>query len=356
MPTALIAEDSRVTQTVIRKFLEEIGFDIVAEVDNGLDAVKKTQTLHPDLVIMDLIMPKMEGLTALEQIMRTCPTRIILISAYGANYADAAFTALEQGAIDFISKYSGNEYSTTSFKEKLQTKAKIALNAKLVGQRYTSRGINISHSLKRENKPIFQTQQLIVIGASTGGPKVIQDILSNLIPPFPPVIVIQHLPIGFSSAFAERLDRGSRLNVVEAQKNMTLKSSTVYVAPGGNHLVLEEKRNRIQVHLFKGDTINGVMPSLEPTLLSASYYFGKNLTIVILTGMGSDGLAGARYSKSNGAMILAQDEQSSTVYGMPKAVVSEGLADIVANPQGISSCLNARFSARLERRIPRNDN
>ncbi|MFX1534350.1 MAG: chemotaxis-specific protein-glutamate methyltransferase CheB [Promethearchaeota archaeon] len=344
MPKVLIAEDSFVIRKIIRKILEEVGFKIVAEVDNGLDAVAKTRVCKPDLIVMDVVMPKMDGLTALDQIMTTCPTKILLISAYGPKYANIAFEAIERGAIAFISKPSGDQSLDYNFKEELQTKAKACLEAKLGG--YTQRSTAIYTSRKKRKKPIIQSQQLVIIGASTGGPKVVQELLSNLRTSFPPVIVIQHLPAGFSSTFATRLDKMSKLKVIEAQTGMNLNLNTVYVAPGGTHLVFEEKNNRLEVYLYKGERVNGVIPSLEPTIVSATYHYGKNVTLVVLTGMGTDGLAGARYSKNYGATILAQDEASSTIYGMPKAIVDAGLADIVANPKDIAAYLNVHFAKK----------
>ncbi|MFX1253606.1 MAG: CheB methylesterase domain-containing protein [Promethearchaeota archaeon] len=201
-----------------------------------------------------------------------------------------------------------------------------------------------ANTLKQEKGSIFQSQQLIIIGASTGGPKVIQDILSKLIPPFPPVIVVQHFPVGFTTPFAERLDKWSELHIIEAKTGMLLTSNHVYIAPAGMHLVLDEDYSNIKIYLCKGDRVNGGIPALEPTLLSASYYFVKRLIVVILTGMGSDGLVGVQYCKANGGLVLVQDEQSSLVYGMPKAVLEAGFVGIVANPVSITSYLNAGFS------------
>ncbi|MFX0095546.1 MAG: chemotaxis-specific protein-glutamate methyltransferase CheB, partial [Candidatus Hodarchaeota archaeon] len=335
MPTALIAEDSVLSRKVIRRFLEEIDFKVVAEVDNGLDAVVKTQALKPDLVILDVIMPKMDGITALEQIMSVSPTKVLILSSFGSKYANLAFSALERGAIAFIPKPSGMQAATNEFKNDLQTKAKACLAAKLVAGKYPPRSVRSLTSIEKPIQSVFRSQHLIILGGSTGAPKIMQEITSNLRTPLPPIVVIQHLPPGFSTTFATRLNRTSKLNVVEAQTGMSLSPNTIYVAPGGLHLVFQEDNHRIEICLYKGDRVNGVIPSLEPTIVSASYHYEGNLTVIILTGMGSDGLAGVRYAKQNGATVIAQDEKSSIIYGMPKAIVDEGLADRVCNPKSI---------------------
>ncbi|MHA2362526.1 MAG: chemotaxis-specific protein-glutamate methyltransferase CheB [Candidatus Hodarchaeales archaeon] len=349
MPRVVIADDSVFTRKMIRKLLEEINFDIIGEANNGLDAVSKTARFKPDLLIMDLMMPKMDGLTALKKIMEENPTRVLLISGFGSEYVDLAFTALDAGALAFVPKGTNTEDDSYDFKNELIQKAKICLKANLKRKSYKfdsptaqARFDVAQRKAKFARKKTFMHKDnLIIIGASTGGPGVVKEIISRLRPPFPPIILVQHLPVGFSKAFSVRLDAISALKVIEAENDMRLKTNSVYIAPGGKHLVLNSKD---KLHLYDGDRVNGVIPSLDPTLISASYYFGSNLNVVILTGMGSDGLAGTRYSKQNGARIIIQDEDSSIIYGMPKAIADAELADYSSNPKNIVRYLNQHLS------------
>ena len=346
----LIVDDSILVRKVIRKALEEIpNLKISGEASNGEDAILKVKSLKPDLVIMDLIMPKMDGLSALKIIMTDSPTRVVMISAFGADYIDLAYNALEEGALAFVKKNSISETSQIEyFITELQKKVKYCLSIPVPKQKYHYIASEVFN--KQLSAPVrgsdYQVQlkntekKLVIFGSSTGGIPVVHAILSRIKPPFPPIILIQHLPVGFVAPFVKRLNTATSLDVVEATNEMRLKRNTVYVGAGGKHLVLKDGN---KLYLYEGDRVNGVIPSIDPTAISASYYYGKNLIVVILTGMGSDGLAGARYSKKNGALVIAQDEESSTIFGMPKAVIDANLTDAISNPLQISSYLNRKF-------------
>lgn len=349
MYSALIADDSLFIRKSIRKFLEKIGLTVVAEATNGLETIAKVQMIKPDFVFMDIIMPKMDGLTALKEIMEISPTKIIVISAYNPEHINGIFLALEYGAIDFLPKAIISD-ETYDFMEKMRKKIEF----------YSS--INISrentfphlNTVKRNNFHIYNQlikseeqykrsfPHLIIIGASSGGPKVIQHILTKLTPPFPPIIVIQHLPKGISFDFALRLNKLVNFTIKEATDGEPLLMNTIYIAPSGKHLVFNHIDNNKsnKIYLFEGDRVNGVMPSLDPTILSASYYYKKKLLLIILTGMGVDGLAGARYAKHSGAKIIVQNEESCQAFSMPKAIIDANLADFIFEPSKISSYIN----------------
>jgi two-component system chemotaxis response regulator CheB len=330
--TALIADDSISFRTILRKSLEEIGVKIVAEVRDGEEAVNKTVRLKPDIVFLDLVMPKKDGMTALKEIMSIAPTKIIFMTSYDPDFNDIAVRALEFGAIEFILKNT----NTNNFSKEIKNKLKFCLQASLPNQNKSTFNNSIGFKDKRKGKI---KPKLIIIGSSTGGPKVLGEIFQELTPPQPPIIVVQHLPIGFSKSFAKRLNTKSELNIVLAEEDMEIKNNFVYLAPSGNHLVLKEHENDITFHLTKGERVNGVIPSLDPTILSASYHFGNRLFIIILTGMGVDGLAGSRYAKDRGSILAAQDKQSCVIYGMPKAIIEEELADYILNPIQITNLL-----------------
>ena len=341
MPRALVVDDSFTIRMIVRKILNEIGFQ-VEEAPNGFVALQKINLVRPDLIILDLVLPKMDGLTVLKKIMNKYPTNVIMISAFKSELADIALTALEHGALSVVSKKStSRDNSLYQFKQDLQQKAKESLLAN-VGKRN-----NFYKLTKKENyilkkprikiKSVNAKDKLIIIGASTGGPSVIREIISNLQPNIPPIIIIQHFPVGFSNLFASRLNKITSLNVIEAEEGLNLKINTVYVAPGGKHLVFKEKG---VIHLFEGDKVNNIIPSIDITSLSASYHYSENLVSVILTGLGNNGLSGVRYSKQHGVRVIAQDKESSIIFGMPKAIIDANLADFVYNPLQICYFLN----------------
>jgi two-component system chemotaxis response regulator CheB len=334
MTTALIADDSIFFRSIIKKSLEEIDIKVISQVRDGKDAVHKAKTLKPDLIFLDLIMPRMDGITALVEIMKNSPTKVIIMTAYGHDYADVAIRALEKGAIDFFLKDSTGQ----DIVKEIQNKAQKCLKVNIVDNKLFKKKNLYRTVEKSKNKKI--KPKLVIIGSSTGGPKVLREIFQNLRPPQPPIILIQHLPKDFADSFTKRLNDLTELNVILAQNDMRLANNTVYVAPGGTHLTLKEVNNNIKFHLFDGERVNGVIPSLDPTILSASYYFDKKLLIVILTGMGFDGLAGSRYAKTKSSTIIAQNEESCLIFGMPKAIIDENLADYTLPPDQITKLLN----------------
>lgn len=339
-PRAVIVDDSIVSRKVIRKILEGLGFRVVGEAGNGVDAIMKAETLKPDLMVLDIMMPKMDGLSALATIMEKAPTKVILVSAYGNEFFDMAFTGLEKGAFAFVAKAPSGETSA-EFERELRDKAKASLHASRAS--YVMSNVPLKPRKMPRMPSSNLSRHLLIIGASTGGPGVVKDVLTRLRPPFPPVIIVQHLPVGFTRTFAERMNAVSQLEIKEAESGMVLTTNTVFVAPGGKHLVLQDAGASMEIYLYEGDRVNGVMPSLDPTILSATYHYGQNLKVCILSGMGSDGLAGARYLKSNGGEVFAQDEETCVIYGMPKAVIDEGLADVVGTPVRLASALNQRY-------------
>ena len=336
---AIIVDDSLLIRNIISKLLVELNYKVVSEANNGIDALNKVQNYKPDLLIMDVMMPKMDGLTALTEIMQTIPTRTIVVSSYDEKYLDIAYRSLELGALAFVPKNT----NLSIFQNELKSQIRNIESAKVIKKFSYSSIPQILPVDSERKRVILKSKHLVVIGASTGGPNLVHEIVSKLHKPFPPVVIIQHLPIGFTESFASRMNNKTELKVVVAEEDMSLSMNTVFIAPGGKHLVLKEGIVT-KISLSEGDRVNGVIPSLDPTIMSASHIFKDQLTIVILTGMGSDGLAGCRYAKKNNAYILTQDEESSVIYGMPKAINDEKLSDYSGNPGSIITILNQKLS------------
>jgi len=310
--------------------------NVIGEAGDGIEAVEKVRELKPDVVTMDVEMPRMDGLTAVSEIMKLqSPPAIVMLSALTQEGADATFEALKRGAVDFLPKPSGTVSPDLRKKGfELIEKVKNAAVAKVsVYKRVVKPKPAIKH--------VTPLGKLIVIGASTGGPPVVEEIVSSL--PLSArfrVVIVQHMPKGFTSRFARRLDSVSDYNVKEATDGDKLKGGVVYVAPGDYHLVLEKKNGYVVTRLNKDQPINGVRPSVEPTLISAARVDGPNTIAIILTGMGKDGQVGVQFVKDAGGKVIAQSRESCVVFGMPKRAIETGCVDVVTDiPDIVNSVL-----------------
>ncbi len=325
----LVVDDSKFMRTIIVDILNsDPEIEVIGEAEDGERAVELVSLLRPDIVTMDVEMPKMDGITALKEITKSMnPPAVLMLSAKTQDGAEATLKALELGAVDFIPKPSGTispdlRRDGVDIIEKVKTAAKAKMPP-----------LTDVEPVKGRVKPL---EKLIVIGASTGGPPIVEKILSKL--PLSAkfrIVVIQHMPKDFTLRFATRLNSISEYSVKEAEDGDMVKPGCALVAPGDYHLVLEDRGNGVFVRLNQDASINNVRPSLEPTLISASRVDGANTIAVILTGMGKDGQVGVQFVKKSGGKIIAQNKESSIVFGMPKRAIETGCVDIVADISGI---------------------
>lgn len=307
----LIADDSLFMRQMVASMLSaDPQIEIVGTASNGQEALARAEELRPDVITLDVEMPVLDGLAALERLMAGNPTPVIMLSAITTEGAEATLRALELGAVDFITKPAGGPLPVLDgVARTLVEKVKIAARAR-----------------PRSRRPARRTlPRLVFIASSTGGPSALADVLSRLPASLAvPVVVVQHMPTGFTASLAERLDRLAPLAVREAGCGIAPRPGTVYLAPGGRHLLL---RNGGFV-LDDSPPVGGLRPCADVTLLSLIEGFAPILGVV-LTGMGQDGLAGFRRVKETGGVVIAQNEETCVVYGMPRAVVEAGLADVV---------------------------
>jgi len=323
-------DDSKFMRTLISDILNsDPEIEVIGEAANGVEAIEKVKLLKPDVVTMDIEMPKMDGLTAVSEIMKLpSPPAIVMLSAHTHEGADATLEALRRGAVDFMPKPSGT--ISPDIKKKgleLIEKVKAATKAKIVAPKKKA---------IKEKRKVSPVGKLIIIGASTGGPPVIEEIMSNLpVSAQFRVVIVQHMPKGFTERFARRLDAVSEYIVREAKDGDILRRGLALVAPGDYHLVLEGANNEIVARLNKDKPINGVRPSVEPTLISASRVGGPDTIAVILTGMGKDGQVGVQFIKKAGGKVIAQSEKSCVVFGMPKRAIETGCVDVIADSSEI---------------------
>jgi len=325
----LIVEDSALYRQMIRNILRDApGIAIVGIARNGLEAIEKIEELDPDVLTLDVQMPELDGIGVLREINRRgLRTKAIMLSSLTAEGAQVTTDALLEGAFDFILKPSGRDSD--------QNRAALfdSLTEKIGALRDAERG---TRPRKQKIPPRSDTDdapaecRAVIIGVSTGGPPALKRILPMLPASFPvPILVVQHMPAQYTGALARRLNDVSELEVCEAEDGMEAKAGSVLIAPGGRQMGLVVKGKRIRASLNDGPPENGVRPSVDHLLRSAAETLHGGVLAVILTGMGRDGLEGARLVKSKGGRVFAQHPHGCTVYGMPKVVIEDGIADRV---------------------------
>jgi two-component system chemotaxis response regulator CheB len=324
-----IVEDSILMQKILRDILlSDPHIEIVGNTRFGKEALEKIPQFSPDIVTLDINLPDMDGLAVLKKIMEGFPTRVVMLSAYTQKGADTTLRALELGAMDFIPKPSGEvSLDLYKFKEEIISKVKLVATIDLNKFICGFKGI-------APHKEVLSIEKIAVIGASVGGPAAILEIMSQLPSSIDAsFLIVQHMPIGFTKSFAERISWYSEIKAKEAEEGDVLFKSAVYVAPSGFHMVIEkiqDQKHRYCIRLDDSPFVNYVRPAVDVTMSSVAEVFeGTKILGVILSGMGRDGLGGARKIKERGGKIIAQDESSCAVYGMPKVVIDEGLADEV---------------------------
>ncbi len=327
MVKVLIVDDSVLIRRILKDTLERSSeIEVVGLAENGKEAIEKLKVLNPDVITLDVEMPLMNGLETLEKIMAIKPTPVIMVSALTTKDAEVTIEALMKGAVDFIAKPKNLIGEFDSFSKELQLK--ILSVAKSKGKSVRIAEVPIKEVKSPGNPP----KNLIIIGASTGGPQALYQVMSKLDTFYDTsIVIVQHMPPGFTKSLAERLNSVSKYIVKEAEVGEQLRSGVAYIAPGGYHLVL----NGGIFSLTEDPPVLGVRPSVDVTMLSLVKVFKNNIVGVLLTGMGSDGTRGLEEIKKNGGKTIAQDEKSCVVFGMPKSAIERGVVDVVASLEEI---------------------
>lgn len=344
----LIVDDSSFICKSIRAILEEEpDFKVIGVASNGKEAVMLAAQLEPDVITMDVEMPIMDGITAVKKIMAGSPTPILMFSAVTQVGAQAAFDALHAGAIDFLPKQldqidGDKELAKRILRRRLRY---VALQAKRVR---SNQEVKTNKPLQSNRiKPTEQTAsirmttrrkiELLVIVASTGGPVAVQQVLTQLSSNCSfPILVVQHMPQDFTKSFAERLDKVCHVKVKEASDGDCLHSGEALLAPGGMQMEVSKRAGKKMIAIRKKQQNEIYAPCADITLSSVSKHYTANVLTVVLTGMGADGKEGAVELKQKGFSIWTQDEASSTIYGMPKAIADAKLADKVLSLDDIA--------------------
>ena len=317
--------------------------EVIDTARDGKEAIRKVKKEKPDVVTLDLVMPGLDGLATLKRIMDENPTPVIMLSGYTKKGADVTLDCLEAGAISFILKPSGSlSLDIKKVREQLleEIKASAHANVKKI------KPLPVKKPIKRRVKP--GKKRIVVIGASTGGPSSLELLISTIPDSFSaPILIVQHMPAKFTQSLAEHLNKNCVLPVKEAEDGDIIQAKNVYVAPGDFHMIVKTKKMRDHtkhvISLNKNPPVNGFRPSVDVTMQSVAEAYDGNTIGVILTGIGKDGMIGMKAIKENGGKTIAQDEKSSLIFGMPKAVIENGYADEVLSlpniGEGIIGCL-----------------
>lgn len=348
----LIIDDSALVRQVMTEILnEDPGIEVVGTAQDPLIARNKIKELNPDVLTLDVEMPRMDGVTFLENLMRLRPMPVIMVSSLTEKGADITLRALELGAIDFVEKPKLDvQQGLNEYAEEICAKVKLAASSRVRAnpnpvQRTSRQKHSADAILKKKAGNHFKTtDKIIAIGASTGGTEAIKEILINLPPDTPGIVITQHIPEAFSGPFASRMDGCSAMTVYEASDGQQILPGHVYIAPGSHHMLVERDGARYVCRLNDGPAVNRHRPAVDVMFRSVAQNVGPNATGIILTGMGNDGAEGLLEMKQVGAFTLAQDEKSSVVWGMPGEAVKLGAADKILPLEKISHEINKVFT------------
>ncbi len=335
MIRVLVVDDSAVMRRIIWRILAgDEAIQVVGTAQNGEEAIEKVEALKPDVVTMDVEMPRMNGLEALKHIMSHDPLPVIMLSTSTKDGAGITLDALNIGACDFVPKdVSSGTLNIRRIEEELLRKVKVVAKRRI--RSFTARPDVVRRPFSYE--VAGKTHRAIVaMGASTGGPPLLQHILTSLPKDFPvPIAIAQHMPKAFTQSFAERLNSLAQIEVKEAENGESLRPGVVLFAPGDSHMSVRKKGSETVVEFV--EEANGVYrPSVDLLFTGIARVYGSSAVAVILTGMGNDGLRGVREIKARNGYVMAHDEETSTVYGMPKAVVEAKLANVIVPGQKIA--------------------
>lgn len=339
----LVVDDSALMRRLLTDiFKSDREIEVVGAAVDAFMARDLIKRLDPDVITLDVEMPKMDGITFLSNLMRLRPMPVVMISSLTERNADLTLMALEIGALDFVSKPKVDvSHNISRCSEEIISKVKVAArttvtySSKRVAPTRDSSSATASKTSASKNAPSSDTtgykttDRVIAIGSSTGGTEAVKDILMTLNPGCPGIVIAQHIPPVFSASFAKRLDTCTPLNVVEAQEGQQILTGHAFVAPGDHHLEVVRDGARYRCHITKADPVNRHRPSVDVLFDSVANTVGRNAIGVILTGMGKDGAKGLKRMMVSGATTFAQDEETSVVWGMPGSAVQEGGVGLV---------------------------
>lgn len=332
----LIVDDSAVVRKVFREELSrENGIEVIGTAPDPYVARDKIVQLKPDVITLDIEMPRMDGLTFLKKLMKYYPLPVIIVSSLTTKGSELALEALSLGALEVISKPS-SAYSVGDMSIQLADKIRAVARVKVSKGNGNLKQVKTKKPLTASKALLKTTNKLIAIGASTGGTEAIRIVLESMPPNSPGIVIVQHMPAQFTTSFAQRLDKLSMITVKEAEDGDPVLNGQALLAPGNFHLLLRRSGARYFVKVKKGPLVHHQRPAVDVLFRSVAQYAGSNAIGIIMTGMGADGAAGLLEMQSAGAFTIAQDEKSCVVFGMPKEAIKLGAADTVVGLPSIA--------------------
>lgn len=334
----LIVDDSATARTVLTKALsKDSEIEVIGTAPDAYVARDKIVQLKPDVICLDVEMPRMDGISFLRKLMKHFPIPVLMVSSLTQRGAQVTFDALEAGAIDYVGKPHSNIYDGIDDIEKeLIQKVKMVASSKV-----RLRDTSATTSTPKKSYSLAETtNKIIAIGSSTGGTVALTELIPQFPKNSPGTVIVQHMPAGFTKSFASRLSEISEVDVKEAEDGDIISKGTVYIAPGDLHMVVKREGGHYKIQLGTGKKISGHRPSVDVLFNSISKHVGANAVGVILTGMGADGAKGLLAMKNSGAYTIGQDEKTSVVYGMPKVAFDIGA---VKNQQPLENIVDTIF-------------
>jgi two-component system chemotaxis response regulator CheB len=347
----LIVDDSRMIREVLTDILkDQPDIEVVGAAADAFEARDMIKKLDPDVITLDVEMPKMNGLEFLDKLMRAKPMPVVMISSATERGSEVTFRALELGAVDFVTKPKLSEQTPDDYGDMIADKIRAAKSARLKPPRTVDPNDTTTMPAVVPKRPVpvgvKTSERLIAVGASTGGTEAIREFLVGMTPDCPGIAIVQHMPENFTRMFAERLNGLCQITVKEAEHNDPILPGHAYIAPGGKHLWVKRDAGQLLAKLSTEPPMNLHRPSVDFLFLSAAKFLGADAIGVLMTGMGRDGAAGMLKMKEAGAWTIAQDEATSVIFGMPREAIELGAVHEVA-PLGK---LRERALARTSRK------
>jgi len=328
-------------RTILRGALSSApNIEVIGTAQNGNEALEKIEKLKPDVVTLDIEMPGLTGLEVLERVMKKNPLPVVMVSTKTQEGAEMTFQALELGAVDYVAKpLADKNASLGGFRQKVVTAVETAF-----ASNRARLGATAEARVMRPGVRDIRTDTVVAIGISAGGPATLHKLIPKLPKQFPPIVLTQHMPADFTGPFAKRLNDESELEVREAKAGDELKPGLLLIAPGSAHLKVSMKGSREVVRLDDGPKVSGFRPSVDVLFESVAKTFKDNAIGLVMTGMGCDGAEGIKALKKVGAQTFAQDQESSVVYGMPKAAAATGCVDHIVSLAEIPNAIASRLA------------
>jgi len=331
----LVVDDSALIRSLLKEIINsQSDMEMVGAAPDPIVAREMIRELNPDVITLDVEMPRMDGLEFLEKLMRLRPMPVVMVSSLTERNSEITMRALELGAVDFVAKPKVDiQTGLKAYAEEITGKIRAASKAhvRALPNIQTTGSKSINEVLPALKNRITSTEKILVMGASTGGTEALKEVLIQLPPDCPGIVIAQHMPEGFTKSFSDRLNTLCKIGVKEAEHGDRVLPGHAYVAPGHSHLLLARSGANYVCELSKADPVNRHRPSVDVLFRSAANTAGKNAIGIILTGMGKDGAAGMKSMHEAGAHTFAQDEASCVVFGMPKEAIAQGGVDEIVS-------------------------